>query len=363
MGRIELSHVYIDPAGSHYRSPNLISELTRFRSTKAAVPEENQMTAALAWLLDRSQVFAREFASLFIDGDVLDGVTRFGTQTQVALPNPTGKGLLWPDLALAGDARSFELLVEVKVGAEPNEYPEGEQVFLQPDMYAKAWRLRPDEAQASVRRVGTLTRGFDFPSTGDEWRAPDITWREVRDRLRPLIDSDQLEPSVALVARDFSDVIGVVVLREPLVPPAHIDALQAAGRNVLLRIREPLGTALGATPGRPAKHADGMGLLLRRQDYELWIIVTPAGGMYNLFGNGDAVGIRLMSPGEKLYPGESQVHAGGFRRNRDLTGYRDDRLYVELDTAEGEIDDPASVGDQIIELTLAALRACRPPLI
>ena len=357
-----MSHVYVDPAGSHYRPPNLIAELTRFHSTKAVVPEENQMTAALAWLLDRSQVFAREFAGLFLGSDVLADIKQFGTQTQVSLPNPSG-GLLWPDLSLAGDARSFELLIEVKVGATPNEYPDGEEILLQPDMYAKAWRLRPDKTQARLRRVGTLTKGFDFDRTEDEWRARDVTWLDNRDLLRQLIDNGDLEPGVVPVARDFCDVIGQVVLHEALVAPAHVGALQADGRKVLMGIRDQLGAVIGATPGQPAKHKDGIGLLFRHPDWTLWVIVTPAGGMYNLFGNGDAAAFCLLTPGEKPLPDEPRVQAGGFERHRDLSGYRDDRIYIELDTVDGAIADFEAVGNQIIERMLAALRACRPPFI
>lgn len=355
--------MYVDPAGPNYRPPNLIEELTRFHTTKAVVPGENQLTATLAWLLDRSQVFAREFAGLYLESEVLDGVTRFGTQTQVKLPSHAGTSLLRPDLSLAGNSGSFELLIEVKVGATPIEYPVGEHILLQPDMYAGLWRLRPSRTQAKVRRVGTLTNGFEFPSPADSWRTADVHWQQAQAVLRGLLDSGSIEPGVKFVARDFCEVVSHVVLREPAVSAEHRVALQRSAVPLLAQVRDSLVSAVNVLPGRPTKHVDGVGVFLRRPDeFELWIIVTPRGGHYNAFGNPDCVGIRLTETEEKPFKDEPRVLAGSFERVRTPGGPHD-IIYLELETVDGVIADADAIANHVVETTLAALRACRPPLI
>ena len=367
-------HSYTDPTSATRRRPNLIEGLTRYAPTKLVVQGENQVTEALAWLLDRSPHFARAFARLCLhegDAEALSAVEAahaFGAATQIALPHPEEPGRLWPDLALAGDSRLFEVLVEVKLGADPHAYPSEDEVLLQPEMYRRAWDKRSPGTEARVRRVATLTKGFDFgsPSEGPRaGRGRDVTWNEVRDELARL-DADGQLGDVLPVARDFLDVVEGRIVRREL--PPYTDALLVSAEQLLRRVFALVESAIDASWREPPRRrTDYTGGYVQFRsigsEHELWIFVTPQGGQYNRFGQGDAVGISVFEAREKRFEEEGRLLPGGFVREPDFSGYRDDRIYVDLPSNEGVIEDVESTATEIATTIVKALRSCRPPFV
>ncbi len=202
-------HVYRDPTDPTRPSRNLVRAFMDLAPSPKQVPEENQLTECVAWLVARSPAFARAFCRLFLAESergekALQLARQFAVDTRVTLPHPSGKGVLFPDLLICGDVRSFELLVEVKAGSTPHSYLDGDEVLLQPDMYAKAWRALPAASQADELFVGTLTNDFLFPDSRDPIRAGDVTWEQLRGLLSGMLSRGELDDDVRLVAHDFS---------------------------------------------------------------------------------------------------------------------------------------------------------------
>ncbi len=366
-----MSHVYVDPAGTHYRPPNLIQGLMKYPSTISLAPQENQFTEALAWLIDRSDLFARRFAELFLPADVVAQARVIGTLTQVGLPKASGSGMVWPDLSVVGSERVFELFVEVKVDASLNEYTDidGHEVILQPAYYIQAWKLLPPAAQALVRRVGTLTNGLTVPSGDDEWRAPDVSWRQIRDTLCTLLD-DGLEPNVVDVARDYVHAIDARILKVSSLPPArHVAALLSSAVPLLEEIAVTLATLADVqVHSKPMSYDGWSGMYLRLPstlglEPLLWIYVTPEGGKYNLFGQSDALCAWAMEAKDKHFADQGRVLAGGFEVKLDLTNWKWERLDFPLPTAEGAIDDIDQLAADLAARIAQVLGACDPPLI
>jgi len=372
-----MTHFYVDPVGDSYRPPNLIERLARVPATHRIAPRENQMTETLAWLLDRSPTLARRFAQLFFAGDpeasaALERATTFGTRTQLSLPVP-GRGTVFPDLSLAGDARTFELLVEVKVYADPHAFvSEGGDWMLQPDWYVEAWDARAAEAaegQALVRRVGTLTRGFDFAKRSKSpTRGRDVTWVEVVEAFKACASSG-LEPAADAVAADFLQAVRRLVLglEETLPDEEHVGALLSDGRDVLLAVGERLRSSLGVS---------GAEKFMRRRDYQgtyfktttpdgvplnFWLTVDPAGGRFNVPGAPDSIRVRLFEKPAEL--DEGRVLAGGFVWEENRAGYREFQLHWPIASERGRITNIDELVETVAAGIATALRACQPPLV
>ena len=79
---------YQDPDKPRHR-PSLVEDLFKLPTKPGLHPLENQSTATLAWLIDRSPIFAREIVELFLGpGSAPDGT--LGARTWISLPNPDG---------------------------------------------------------------------------------------------------------------------------------------------------------------------------------------------------------------------------------------------------------------------------------
>ena len=369
-----MAHFYIDPAGPRYRPPNLVERLMRIPSRRAHAPHENQITETLAWLLDRSPTLARRFAELFFEGDddataALARAKHFGTRTQLSLSVPDRGTTVFPDLSLAGDERTFELLVEVKVDADPHAFEAEEGTWLlQPDWYAQAWDVRPEASQAAIRRVGTLTRGFSFPVLeASPTRGRDVTWTEVETMFGSCLG--ELEPDVAAVASDFLDVVRrrILGIGNELPEPGYVDALLTGGRDLLLAIGERLRGSLpvwGAD--KCVRKHDYQGTFFKAQTPDgiplnLWLIVVPAGGRYNTPGAPDCVRVRVFEQPKELT--DERVLSGGFVWEEDAAGYRDFQLHWPIETNEGRIVAPEALADEVAVAIAEALRSCQPPLV
>jgi hypothetical protein len=366
-----MTHFYEDPTAPEYQRPNLIERLMRYPSRQALTPHENQITETLAWLLSESPTLAREFARLAFEDDPealasLDEANSFGARTQLALALPEG-GTVFPDLSLAGNDGSFELLVEVKIDAAPHAFGTEENFLLQPDMYVRAWEQRPEETQARVRRVVTLTRSFDFPKSESALRGPDLVWTQVADVLEFQLAADAVEPTVALVARDFLEVVRAHILGVVDLPPSeHVEALLAHGRELVILIGEYLreyAGASGATKAVRRRDYQGTFLWMTTPDevpVQFWLTVTPAGSRYNIRGFGDCVSFRIMEAADVL--GDARLLAGGFRYRQDIAGYRCYHVSWALDTNGGHISDVGAVADRVAGDFVRVLGTCSPPL-
>src|SRR3954454_10843552 len=77
---------YQDPTAPRLR-PSLIEDLFALPATIKHHPLENQSTAVLAWLADRSPQFARRLAERYL-GRELGADVVIGSRTQLALPQP-----------------------------------------------------------------------------------------------------------------------------------------------------------------------------------------------------------------------------------------------------------------------------------
>ncbi len=84
--------LYQDPDGPRHR-PSLIEDLVKLPTKATNQPLENQSTATLAWLIDRSSVFAREFVALFMGAEPLPDGT-IGARGWVPLRMPNRRPLL-----------------------------------------------------------------------------------------------------------------------------------------------------------------------------------------------------------------------------------------------------------------------------
>jgi hypothetical protein len=277
----------------------------RFPASLTLIPQENQFTEALAWLVDRSHVFSRSLVELFLqEGDAL----------------------------------------------------------MQPDAYIAAWRQCLPELEATVRRVGTLTRGFEFAGPSDAMRARDVCWHEISELLAAEGAKDTLEPQVRQVAEDYREVINERVLgMGDLPPPGEVAALLAWGRKVLGSFAKELPVRVRAKPGMTTQKEDFCAQTFRvtspaAESTQLWIAFTPRGARYNTFGMPDAVHVRIEDPKK---PDPLRVLAGGFEVGQDLKGYT--FFGRSLEVAE-LADDVGHAGALLAEWVADSVKACDPPL-
>jgi hypothetical protein len=268
---------------------------------------------------------------------------------------------------VAGDVGTFDLLVEVKTGADPNVYEVGNETLLQPEMYIAA--LRQDGGvQASLRRVGTLTPGYTFTAAAtDELRAADVTFAEVYELLHELREKSQLEPEVELVADDFAHALDQRVLHLQADLPPHAVALLQSAFGLVQSVSEAVASAIGgaARPTRINRNSHYVGAYVHATapdgvEFSIWVFATPASAPYNRYLSPDnlGIGIYFKQPG-----GSGQrLAAGGFTRQPDLAGYNDPRLYRDLPNDEGLVTNADHLVAETVDAILAALAACDPPL-
>src|SRR3954453_3366178 len=102
--------LYEDPLG-HRSRPTLIPALMSIPASASMHQHENQATAALAWLADRSPPFARHLAALFIGDDpAIRECTAIGARAHtLSLPRPRG-GTVFPDMSIDGSGAAFQVI-------------------------------------------------------------------------------------------------------------------------------------------------------------------------------------------------------------------------------------------------------------
>jgi hypothetical protein len=341
--------LYRDPAAAHRPRPSIVRDLLRIPAKIDNHQIENQATCVLGWLVDRSPVFARELVALFV-GDAVEVVEPIGARTWISLAKPGG-GAVFPDLSIEAAAASLQLLVEVKVGSEFAVYEDG---TLQPDYYRQRWLELPPGPEAAARAVGTLTRpGGTTPVDLARLRARDVTWSQVRDLLRDVLDAGALDASVALVAESFLEALVTQIAVDPPDPAtlagwlaAHRDEAYEVANGVasLLRADGVTTTSGRAFVGRRVRFDDVAGAPLFARVY-----AAKAGSGLTLAGWPDAiiVGIERDANGALDQPTSLLVEEAGFLRVKDTDGFWLHRQFWPLD------DEPSVIANGIAE----ALRA------
>lgn len=332
---------YVDPRSANWVTPNLITGLMKNPATETLHPLERQLTIVLAWLLHHSPSFARDFTQLFFAEDeaasaALATASAIGARAWGTL-RPTGPtGHLYPDLAVAGAGQSFELIVEVKVGAAVHHWDTDGGPLYQPDAYIRSWRSYDAEHEAGVRRVATLTKdGAGGDLAPDPMRGRDVTWREVREGLGELLEGGAIEPVAAAVAVDFAAAIDEFVLPTPT--PQTDDPDLAWGYVLLHELAPRLAASLpdGAVKVSPAIHNDYVTAYIHftsgGTSQRLWLAVTPEGARYNVKGYGSM--LWLAEPTDTTYPGElaMRFRSAEFERH---TGTPFPSLRVGIDVCE-----------------------------
>jgi hypothetical protein len=341
--------VYIDP-GRRLERLSLLGELTKLPSKPAFVPAEDQLTAALAWLADHSDHFARALCTLMLDEadeGGRDAVARsavLGAAVQVRLPS-IGAGFLWADLSIAGSERTFQLLVEVKLTSDFHTYDAaGVGTLAQPEAYLHSWRSCAPDEEASVRRLGTLTLDGHAPEHSDDWRARDVTWTDVHQLLVGI--TDELRPEVRLVADDLRDYLAGRVLA-PVIAHGFLDRGGTLARGICdhLRPRVVEGKITGTFQPNEKSHYVGGYLQFTAPEgtrEKLWFVVTPAGGDYNVPGAPSSIQITSVNDDPPTATGKARLLEAGFAQSKDKAGYTLLRAALPLDELQNE-----PLGDQI----------------
>lgn len=323
---------------------------------------ENQATEILAWLIDRSDVVARAAAGLFLgDLPALRGAERIAARTQVSLPHPAG-GTVFPDLSIEGAGASFQLLVEVKIGAELSESLDaGGGAVKQDDVYRQAWAAMDDDGQAAVRAVGTLTRpGGASTVDAEALRARDVSWSTMRDALAAC--AADTDAGVRAVLDSFVDAIDVHIAVAPLDEIEVASWLRDHESLVALtatRLAELLaGTADAKTKfstdyaSRYVRFVDTTGQELRVRVY-----LAPAGGRLNLPGHPDALAVYLGrdTDGTLEKPMLPRLQSAGFVMQKDIWGFKLCRRHFEIPTDTSDHPRLASTAaEQVADMLRAA---------
>jgi hypothetical protein len=245
--------LYQDPTGPR-AWPSLVEDLFALSMTHKQHPLENQATAALAWLIDRSPAFARTIVACFLgDGAVPD--VSVGARTQLSLPKPGG-GVVFPDLSIEGAGGSFQLLVESKVWSDFHVYGHPVAGPLRQDAhYRLLWQELPGRPGSEMRAVGTLTRAGG-PATPDveQMVAADVAWSQARDVLAGLVETGQLGEDVRLVAQSYLAAMKTVVIGEPpdlAAAKAWLDEYESLVHAVVGGLQRALGgVRISSTGGR-----------------------------------------------------------------------------------------------------------------
>lgn len=363
--------VYFDPTKLR-KPPNLIGGVLHAASHSKQERFEDLISEVLGWLLDRSSTFARSFAELFTQDDpeaseALSRCSLLAAATQVSLPNPHGSGVVRPDLALAGESRRFQLLVEVKVDANFHPYTVEGMELIQPDAYAHAWKHRTHEAQeANVRRVGTLTRDGLPTVSSDPMRGRDVTWDEVAKLLDRLLREGALEPEVKFVATDLLVTINKRILKATVDIQA-LPSLLNWGRKILKPAVADLvfGLRHARQTGYVRKNNDSVSVQVEiKQEKDpplrLWIAVTPEGGEYNAYESPDTLWLTVYKGMRNEW--RDNVVAAGFEWLPDPYGDKRWRkgLLVDEVQAIGDLDAQAAHVARWMASRLFAARVASP---
>jgi hypothetical protein len=331
--------IYLDPAGP-YPHPTLFPALMSVPAKEGQHQHENQATEILAWLIDRSDVVARAVGGLFLgDLPALRGAERIAARTQISLPRPSG-GTVFPDLSIEGASASFQLLVEVKIGAQLSESPDADGgVVKQDDVYRQAWAALDADGQAAVRAVGTLTRhGGPATPQPEALCARDVSWSALRAGLAACVPDADAE--VRAVLASFVDAIDVHIAVEPL---DHIEVaswLRHHESLVALTATRLADRLAGIADAETKFSTDYASRYVRfvdttAQELRVRVYVTPAGGRLNLPGHPDALAVYLGRDTDATLekPMLPRLQAAGFVMQKDIWGFKLCRRHFEIPAA------------------------------
>lgn len=356
--------VFHTPGGVHR---NLLATMIS-ASSRTSLRLEDQLTEALAWILDRDQRLAVRVMGLFVAGDaeataLVEQAERVGVSTQVRLPPlPDRPGShLRPDLSLTLDDRELQLLVEVKAGADFNLYEvAGGTTIDQVTAYIAAWQSLGGETEARVRKVGSLTPEGIGPRTTEvsSLRANDVGWLDLVDLLR----NESVESEVRAVAGDVADTIDFR-FGSPDVSSAFLDgasrlALSIADSLVAVMSDSSRSNDSVFRPSHEHGHAGGYVNFTTRSGVaeKIWLLVTAPGASYAPVGSTTAFWLCFSND----HPPAAETLAGlaspdWARTTRDKAGYAMNRMCLEFDPVRVEADFPTLL-EECREWALATVR-------
>lgn len=342
--------LYRDPTLPRPR-PSLIRDLFTIPAKATNHQLENQATAVLAWLMDRSPMVARAVVALFMAEEHVPAAA-IGARTWISLPKPEG-GAVFPDLSIDAVDGELQLLIEVKVASGFHEYLLDDGTTLsQPEFYRHAWSALPTDGEAKLRAVGTLTRpGGTTTPDPIALRARDVAWSEMADRLEGLLDGGELEADVSLVTRSFLHAIETLIDVKP--PDAsQYDAWYARQAMVVDHIaaqlaQQPYATKRAISGVEYRGHRVGL-LDVNGERLNLRIYASPVGARLMVHGWPDAVivGVERGTDGELEPDAAVAVAEVGFHRHRDIDGWWLHRDFWALERATAA---PQSVVDEVLE--------------
>jgi hypothetical protein len=345
---------YQDPDKPHHR-PSLIADLFKLPTKPGLHPLENQATATLAWLIDRSPRFAREIVGLFLGAGSVPGGT-MGARTWVSLPSPGGT-VCFPDLCIEGSGGQLQLLIEVKVASALAQVLGIDGVVRSQEAhYRWAWGAM-DPPHAQVRAVGTLTRlGGPTGIAPDTRCARDVTWSEVRDLIQRLLAESAFPSETELIADSFLSVIKARIAIDPL-SPRELAAWLDRHASIVTEIASDLRARIPGATLTKAKGAAFVGHRVHVPDVlggelRLRVYASPASAALNLVGEPDAliVGIERDAAGTLKPPASDVFAEAGFLKEVDVAGFVMHRRAWPMEDALAE---PRAMAQRIWD-TLAA---------
>ena len=257
-------------------------------------------------------------------------------RTQISLPRPGG-GNVFPDLSIEGAGASFQLLVEVKIGAQLSESPDADGgAVKQDDLYRQAWAAMDDEGQAAVRAVGTLTRpGGPATVDSEALRALDVSWSALRDALAACVPNRRCRgPRRARLVRGRHRRPHRRRASRPHRGRRWLRDHESLVASTATRLAERLaGTADAKTKfssdyaSRYVRFVDATGQELRVRVY-----LTPAGGRLNLPGHPDALAVYLGRDSDATLEKSimPRLQAAGFVMQKDIWGFKLCRRHFEI---------------------------------
>jgi hypothetical protein len=369
-GEPSIWSVYNDPAGRP--APSLLAGLMTQPTTHAQHPLENQFSEALSFLISRWPKFAASFAARCGDENdrqlraSVDAAKSIGARTRLSLPvrhsaNGAKRGFLFPDISIEGSDRTFQVLLEVKIDAEPHYAVVGGIKLLQPDAYASAWRRLINPSPARTRRVCTLTRDRLDLNGADPMRGASITWADVSGLLERAQQS--APPELALIAAELGRAIVDHILPAVIDPAEFAYVTEIAGPlldGIVTTLESDYPATLGASSLSVAEDFARRYIRLRVHGHPLQLLarLSPGGGRYNLHDRPATIMLQFMTDANETLPAELVPIAisCGMQATRNRAGYTGLRRFIDLPPGLSP-DEAAQLGIQLANELVGALPA------
>lgn len=334
---------YADPSSSEWRGVNLVRDLMKCPATTSQHPPERQATVVVAWLLDRSRVFAETLLRTAFEGDtevlsiLASNPEQIGAQTWRTLRPLPQTGALFPDLSIVTSGRQLEVMIEVKIDASVHDCSLDPDVTLwQPDAYWASWHQNYDRSnEAEVRRIATLTKAGSGVAAAER-QAPwlDLRWSTVHDILDRLLESGRIEAELLSVAIDARSALGELVL--PVAKKEIDDPVLARGHGILTELAPRLAALLpgGRMGAKPGVYSDFVSVHvffdLPDCEGDLWLYVTSETGKYAVPGS--RAGVWIAAHGGWVPKHPERIAESGLDWSIDHSGSKYPRRVVPLST-------------------------------